>query len=221
MNSYAHIPRRWRGGGMERMDDELNVDPHLMEDEDYAEWLRAGMWRKKHAAEHAEQARKQAERAARLEREKALKAETARLELAAERERDQRRRERAHMRAVEAREQYDARWKDMLGTSEQQDSLLRFGDIPWPIIGFETKGSRRSAVLIEDFTADAISSFLLPATHVDAGLDEEALKKDRKEKLRETILRFHPDKFEGRIMGRVSGLWARGNEAYSLFRLWS
>ena len=28
-------------------------------------------------------------------------------------------------------------------------------------------------------------------------------RKDRREKLRETMLRFHPDKFEGRIMGRV------------------
>ena len=44
-NSYAHVPRRWRGGGMERMDDELDVDPRYMEDEDYAEWIRAGMWR--------------------------------------------------------------------------------------------------------------------------------------------------------------------------------
>ena len=44
-NSYAHVPRRWRGGGMERMDDELDVDPRYMEEEDYAEWIRAGMWR--------------------------------------------------------------------------------------------------------------------------------------------------------------------------------
>ena len=44
-NSYAHVPRRWRGGGMERMDDELDVQPQYMEDEDYAEWIRAGMWR--------------------------------------------------------------------------------------------------------------------------------------------------------------------------------
>ena len=45
MNSYAHVPRRWRGGGMELMDDELDVDPQYMQDEDYAEWVREGMWR--------------------------------------------------------------------------------------------------------------------------------------------------------------------------------
>lgn len=45
LNSYAHIPRRWRGGGMERMDDELGMEPQMMEEEDYAEWVRAGMWK--------------------------------------------------------------------------------------------------------------------------------------------------------------------------------
>lgn len=44
-NNYAHIPRRWRSGGMERMDDELDIDPQMMEEEDYAEWVRANMWK--------------------------------------------------------------------------------------------------------------------------------------------------------------------------------
>lgn len=30
---------------MNRMDDERNVDPQYREDEDYAGWIRAGMWR--------------------------------------------------------------------------------------------------------------------------------------------------------------------------------
>lgn len=45
LNSYAHIPRRWHGGGMDRMDDELHISPQMMEEEDYAEWVRAGMWK--------------------------------------------------------------------------------------------------------------------------------------------------------------------------------
>ena len=45
LNSYAHIPRRWRGGGMDRIDDELDIDPQMMEEEDYAEWVRAAMWK--------------------------------------------------------------------------------------------------------------------------------------------------------------------------------
>lgn len=45
LNGYAHVPRRWRGGGMDRMDDELDIDPQMMEEEDYAEWVRAAMWK--------------------------------------------------------------------------------------------------------------------------------------------------------------------------------
>ena len=44
-NDYAHVPRRWRSGGMDRMDDELDIDPQMMEEEDYAEWIRANMWK--------------------------------------------------------------------------------------------------------------------------------------------------------------------------------
>lgn len=49
-NNYAHIPRRWRAGGMDRMDDELDINPQMMEEEDYAEWIRANMWRCVHTA---------------------------------------------------------------------------------------------------------------------------------------------------------------------------
>ncbi|OSC98787.1 hypothetical protein PYCCODRAFT_1417115 [Trametes coccinea BRFM310] len=208
MNSYSHIPRRWRGGGMERMEDDLNIDPRFMEDEDYAEWVRAGMWRKKHAAEHEEQMRREAERKARLEREKAVREETRRLEREAEAERRSRKSARERLRAVEARQFYDVRWKELLapGTAADAQGALRFADVPWPVMPGSSgaKHGERAAVSIEDLTLEAISAFLLPPVQ-DAGRVEnvETAKKDRKEKLRETMLRFHPDKFEGRIMRLV------------------
>lgn len=45
LNGYMHVPRRWRGGGMDRLDDELGVDPQMMAEEDYAEWVRDNMWK--------------------------------------------------------------------------------------------------------------------------------------------------------------------------------
>lgn len=50
LNDYAHVPKRWRthgfGAGVVDQDqDLLDADPKLMEDEEYAEWVRAGMWR--------------------------------------------------------------------------------------------------------------------------------------------------------------------------------
>jgi hypothetical protein len=71
--------------------------------------------------------------------------------------------------------------------------MMEFCDIPWPIFRL---AKHRSAVSVDDLTAEAISAFLLPR---DAGEGE----KGRKEVLREAFLRFHPDKFEGRIMKLV------------------
>lgn len=54
---------------------------------------------------------------------------------------------------------------------------------------------------VEDLTSEAISSFLFPVTFEDEDSVAKASKK--KEKLRETMLKFHPDKFEGRVMKKV------------------
>ena len=32
LNGYADISRRWRGGGMDRMEDEVGMDPNVMGD---------------------------------------------------------------------------------------------------------------------------------------------------------------------------------------------
>lgn len=50
LNEYAQIPRRWRGVGSQaygqhNADGGLEEDPALMNDDEYAEWVRVGMWR--------------------------------------------------------------------------------------------------------------------------------------------------------------------------------
>lgn len=49
MNEYAHVPRRWRGVGFREYNldsmDGLNDDPRSMNDDEYAEWVRVGIWR--------------------------------------------------------------------------------------------------------------------------------------------------------------------------------
>ncbi|KAH9915913.1 uncharacterized protein B0H18DRAFT_885399 [Fomitopsis serialis] len=198
LNDYAHIPRRWRGGGMDRMDDERGMDPNVMEDEDYAEWVREGMWRRKHAAEYEEQEKQKAERAARKARERAVRGETKRMGREEEENRRRRRRSRERRRVTEARDMYDARWKDLVGPSAGTDSPMRFADIPWPVLPPELSGRRTKELTMDDLTVETISAFLLIQD------DSEAGKKERKDKLRETMLRFHPDKFEGRILKLVA-----------------
>ena len=172
--------------------------------------------RRKHADEYAEQARQEAARAARLERENALREETKKLEALAEEERRQRRRERHDKRWREARDLYEERWKMLLATQlvEDEQTKLCFTDVPWPVFPTEVgssdrKGKRSAAeytVRLDDLTADSISRFLLSTPQTNASgstLSDDAAKKARRDRLRETMLRFHPDKFEGRILPRV------------------
>ncbi len=48
MNDFAHVPMRWGGTGSTNVyegDDYLKMDPLQMDDEEYAEWVRVGMYR--------------------------------------------------------------------------------------------------------------------------------------------------------------------------------
>ncbi|KAL1723680.1 hypothetical protein EV715DRAFT_245148 [Schizophyllum commune] len=217
-NDYAHVPNRWGGGATTRErvyydeDSFLHTDPQHLDEEEYAEWVRLGMYRRTHAAEYAEQERQKAAKAARKAEERARRKETRRLEKAAEEERRLRRAHKDAMRFAEARERYDERWKELLAEQSTDAALLTFADIPWPVLtahrhhGKDDKDPRLS---VDDLTLDSISAFLLPASkpskaeNTNADALEEARKKERKERLRASYLRFHPDKFEGRLMKRV------------------
>ncbi len=56
MNDYSHIPRRWRGTDegfsaglwMEDAAEEMGVESWRMNDDEYAEYIRAGIWRYAH-----------------------------------------------------------------------------------------------------------------------------------------------------------------------------
>ncbi|KAG1739131.1 uncharacterized protein EDB91DRAFT_392752 [Suillus paluster] len=216
-NDYAHVPDRWRTNAASSGShaDETDIDPRFMDDNTYAEWIREGMWRRKHVREHGEETRRKAERAARRTRKKEMEAEAARLEKVAEERRKQKKREKESRREENARAEYDQKWKDLLDPNTRDGSLLSFGDIPWPLfvpmMHSDTTHSDSSSITLEHFTATAISAFLIPistkfALAQAAGVSlptNDRDKKEKKEKLRETMLRFHPDKFEGRVMRKV------------------
>ncbi|KAH9067622.1 hypothetical protein EDB87DRAFT_1584276 [Lactarius vividus] len=182
LNEYAHVPRRWRGVGPREYNlDSMggpDDDPRFMNDEEYAEWVRVGIWWKRNAeAYRQEQHRKAAQAAARAEAARVLKAEDD--------ARRRRREERECKRQVDARDTYDRRWVELLNSKSVD---LGFGDVPWPV---------RGKVEIAQLTTEAISAFLFPS-----GPDVEG-GRTRKEALREAMLRFHPDKFEGRVIPRI------------------
>ena len=105
-------------------------------------------------------------------------------------------------RFEEARGEYNLRWAELLASlSEIGDGELAFHDIPWPVVAAyrrrRSEGGKQQFGLA-DLTAEAVSSFLLPELRSEV----ENTKKDR---LRDAIRRFHPDKFEGRFINRVKG----------------
>ena len=166
-----------------------------MGEEEYAEWVRAGMYRLKHRAEVEERERlakvkEEAERAKESARERAMKSEKKRLaRLRAEKS-----------AAVEEgkrgeRERYRVRWK-ALGEvgGDVEESELTFGDIPWPAY---------RPVTMAGLAKGSVREFLLAlaADGEERGAEGEGERVRRV--LREAIRVFHPDRFFGRVLGRV------------------
>lgn len=109
--------------------------------------------------------------------------------------------ERGNRRWDYAREEYGTRWRALFSITGESEppGTLGFDDIPWPIAAAQRQKPKkrqsevlRRSIAVDELTADAITAFLLPAGKED--------REKRKEKIRESFLRFHPDKFEGRFM---------------------
>ena len=216
LNSYTHIPRRWKSGGTADLEGAVYNDPNSMDDERYAEWMREGMWkyvtfavcescfpsrealvRKRNAQAYQEQLRKMAEEEARKKRVEQLASERARREAREADERRRRKRSREGREKQNARDDYETRWDTLLSPDETASRFLTFRDIPWPChAAYSTPDNQDFS--LDDLTTDSMSEFLfLPA--------KESTESTQKIKaIRETLLRFHPDKFEGRVMSRVS-----------------
>ncbi|KAF8526050.1 hypothetical protein BU17DRAFT_41400 [Hysterangium stoloniferum] len=188
LNDYAHVPSRWRAADAARDPDNAGAtDPNLMGEEEYAEWVRENMWRRTHKAEMEERNRKKAERKAAKKRERDAREETKRLEKEREAERIAKRELKARQRRLEAWEYYETRWKKYM-LSELPDKLLKFHDISWPVFSVP--------VTAEDLSQESISAFLL------YGIENDG-PKVRKERIREALLRWHPDKFEGKMGAKL------------------
>ena len=86
---------------------------------------------------------------------------------------------------------FDERWSRSLKprTADVQTPTLHFEDVPWPI------SNNIGDVTPETLTKTNISSFLL-FIPVDA-------KTSGKEIIRSALLKFHPDKFEPKILSRM------------------
>ncbi|GAA5967047.1 hypothetical protein JCM3765_003688 [Sporobolomyces pararoseus] len=162
-----------------------------MDEEEYAEYIRAGMWRLQNKErleflEKQEKFKKQQEEKIRLdflEKEKKSKLKTLKLE--------QKKRDQLEKDKDQARERYKLGWNKL--QKLDNTSSLRFTDFVWPIFPpFALPPI--SWPRIQDLTKEAIDEFLLPpSTSGVASVEEED---ERRGKMRSAVLSYHPDRFE-------------------------
>ena len=196
-----HVPDRWASSSYA-----APADPRHMTDDEYTEWVREGMWkyverhlfkiqsadslyRRTHAKEAEEQERKRAERAARKARESTKRRETKRLEAELRRDSDNRREQREHARKRAAVDAYVLRWSKL---STQME--LSWAHVPWP--------THEPPLAPDAISLDAVREFLLDTAVLDDSAESQP--KDRRQKLKEALLLWHPDRFEGRWLTRIA-----------------
>ncbi|KAJ7755289.1 hypothetical protein DFH07DRAFT_490471 [Mycena maculata] len=87
---------------------------------------------------------------------------------------------------IERWEDYERRWTALARTPE-----VRFTDVPWPVCPSENR-----PVALADLTVNRVEDFLL------AGLKVRGCTVTKKERVRSSLLRWHPDKMTS-VLARV------------------
>lgn len=200
----AYIPGRWSSPGAgpsSSSNDAAAPDPNIMTEEQYAEWIRQGMWRRTHRTEVEAQERREKEREAQKEKERVARK-------VIEKEEHEREARRTAARAAKERDRRAAAWStyrrlwDVLAATaasmgadpaaEPDDDAsmtparppLTFAELPWP--------TYPSPAHPDALTKESVSSFLLSPDH--------SPEKSRKQRIREALLAYHPDRYFGRYM---------------------
>ncbi|KAF8316098.1 hypothetical protein DL93DRAFT_2078331 [Clavulina sp. PMI_390] len=144
-NAHVHIPSRWANPNSDSTSSSdpaaqeagEGIDPSLMTEEQYAEWIRQGMWRRTHRTEVESAERRAREREARRERDR-----EARKAVEAE-ERERRRRWDKEERAREERRQRE----------KEEHERVRRGEV-WITYGERWEALRAAAAAVSAATGE-------------------------------------------------------------------
>ncbi|KLO17625.1 hypothetical protein SCHPADRAFT_152158 [Schizopora paradoxa] len=205
MNDYAHIPRRWRGTDdgfsagewMEDAAEEIGVETWRMNDDEYAEYIRAAMWRKKNEEEFKERRRKRKEREEAEEQAHFIRREKERLAREAAVEVNQLKQDKLRRLTMQIKADYEEGWKRLLDLTDvsASDMQLKFADVPWPVLHPHRENR---ALFLQRLDSDGVA-----IEHISQVLLDSEDPSRSKELLRTNLLRYHPDKFERRVLERV------------------
>lgn len=122
----------------------------------------------------------------RRERDRAMRKERERQEKLKEERRERKRLERELKDKEAAWSSYRATW-DALNVMPVAETKLHFKDLPWPVFP--------PPIDPHPLTREGISIFLLASFH--------SPDKSRKQRIRDALLAYHPDRFIGRFLGLV------------------
>ncbi|KAL7004656.1 hypothetical protein EMMF5_005763 [Cystobasidiomycetes sp. EMM_F5] len=159
-----------------------------MTDEEYAEHIRRGMFRRTRREELARQ-----EELEKLRKEKAKRhaeniARTRALEEERIRQLEERAKRKTQQGLVKTREEYQNAWSRL---TDAKGGNLRMHDFPWPVS--KQAGGELSKASVLDFLV----------AHLSMGKDgEDVYRKKRRLAVRTAVLAYHPDRFE-RYLARV------------------
>jgi hypothetical protein len=197
----VRIPDRYKGSELPNLD--------TMDDEEYTESIRLGIWKMKNADEWARQ-----ERLSRLRAEEDARREKERTE----REKEEKRRieilerERGKVdekRAKRDRDDYVDGWLEIKKRlSGEVGKGFRFKDVPWPVykdagmvFGIGMFTTERIRAFLESLSSHAaVNATTATTTETTTTTDERG---NYRRVIRDAVLRYHPDRFE-RVVGVVS-----------------
>ncbi|RHZ86721.1 hypothetical protein Glove_46g95 [Diversispora epigaea] len=149
-----------------------------MSEEEYANYIRKGMYEKQHEQELREQRMREEKLRKREKERQKRKAESRAKAEKEEKERERREKRYRNQLNQERRDEYFKKWNEF---DIKGDSIIKFQDIPWPIKDI-TKLTRKN---VEEFLLFGINDHL-----------------EIKSLLRNEQIRFHPDRWQ-RFIKRI------------------
>lgn len=98
----------------------------------------------------------------------------------------------------QVKDDYEDAWKRLLDTTDSSTSeaQLKIADVPWPVLHPHRENR---ALFLQRLDSDGVA-----IEHISQVLLDAEDPSRSKEVLRANLLRYHPDKFERRVLERVA-----------------
>ncbi|EJD52190.1 hypothetical protein AURDEDRAFT_98997 [Auricularia subglabra TFB-10046 SS5] len=179
---WQHDPAAWERAQKKQEEERLRA-------EQLRQWAAQAKEKEERARREQQQQRAREEARRRADEEARRKVDE---EAARRRAEDSARGQRLSKMVVHAWDEYNTFWTNL---QRGGDAPLRMAAIRWPVIYIDPKFAASPELVLNLLTVHQIATFLLSPFH--------SQEKSHKERIRDALLRWHPDRFTGRFLNRV------------------